>query len=681
MAEQSSGRLSGVFSTRAELWASIVAGSLLGAWFVASFFVDSPAINAFPWISLSIGMVYGGRAAFEALAARKVDIDVLMVVGAGLAAVVGHPEEGALLLFLFVLAGALEALAEARTRREVEALHALIPSHAVVLRNGEWVDAEPTSLVPGEVVRIKPGERVPADAVVTLGRTEIDQSAMTGESVPRHVDVDAEIYSGTINLDDPIEARVVRPAAESSLQKVLKLVTTAREQREPVQRVIDRFSEPYAIGVLGVSVVVLLAWRWGLGREWADAAMTAITLLIVCSPCALVISTPTATLAAIARAARFGVLFKGGQSIEQLAAVRAVAFDKTGTLTYGRPRLESVHAVAWSDEAHLLAVAAALETQSTHPIATAILEAAKARGIAHADLREITHTTGRGMSGLLGNLPVRLGSYRHVEEIVPVCLRNRTQEVLRTIQSRGQIGVVVAQGQAPGEEPDAAGQAAVLMLGDAVRPGAREMVPRLHELGVRPVRMLTGDNAITAERVADRLGLDRFDAELLPQDKLRIVGEMKAELMARPPVGRFVRTRPHVAVIGDGVNDAPALAAADVSLAIGSIGSDAALESADIVLLSDDLSSVPWAIRFARRARATVLANLTFSITAIVIMALLTLAVSIDGRWRVPMWLGVLAHEGGTLLVVLNSLRLLAAPGPRLSVMHTRPSGKHVSFA
>jgi Cd2+/Zn2+-exporting ATPase len=371
-----------------------------------------------------------------------------------------------------------------------------------------------------------------------------------------------------------------------------------------------------------------------------------------------VIATPTATLAAIARGARGGVLFKGGQAIERLAKLGAVCFDKTGTLTIGRPRLYEVHPVAWSDGDQMLALAAGLEADSTHPIATAIREAAGARAIEPAQFEKTEHIAGRGIVGIYHGRPARLGSFKHVEELIPVCFRNRVKDVLLKIQSRGHIGVVIAaggvmDGAAIVNAPDTAeGEVAVLIMADAVRPGATELVKELHALGVRPVRMLTGDNAVTAGRVAESIGLDQFDAELLPQDKLRIVGEMKLEMSHRPA------SRRGIGVIGDGVNDAPALALADVSMAVGAIGTGAAMESADIVLLSDNLRAVPWAVDLARRARRTVTTNLLFALSVITVMGSATLIGSFIGR-PVPLVVGVLAHEGGTLLVVAYSLLLL----------------------
>jgi Zn2+/Cd2+-exporting ATPase len=685
-----------------ELPASLIAGLLLlvGWLLQRPFFGESLHLagNIAIWTSLGLGMVYGGRAAIEALRARVFDIDVLMVIAAGLAAAVGHPEDGALLLFLFVLAGALEDRAMQRTRRAVEALHKLMPTQAVVFRDGQWQEVAPESLAAGERIRIRTGELIPTDSQVLQGLSTIDQSTLTGESLPRAVQEADELYAGTLNLDNPLEAQVLRPVAESSLQKILNLVTTAQEQREPVQQVIDKLSQPYAIGVMVVSIAVLLIWWLLLGKPLLDpqggAVYTAIALLIVGSPCALIIATPTATLAAISRAARAGLLFKGGQAIERLARLGSVAMDKTGTLTQGRPRLHQVHAIAWSSIPDMLAVAAALEVGSTHPIAVAVVEAARSRGVEPARAEDLADIPGRGISGVVEGAAARLGTYEHCEPVIPECLRARARDVMEAVRSRGQIAVVVAwqrstlpasrnakyadavevsqrsrpemnsetrsDGMAAMRLDEGAGQAAVLILSDTIRAGAREMITSLHALGVRPVRMLTGDNRLTAGKIAHELGIDQWDAELLPQDKVRILEEMR-EASIRGRNG--LSPRRGVGVIGDGVNDAPALAAADVSIAIGSIGSDAALESADIVLLNDDLTVIPWALRMARRARAIVVFNLFLALSIIAGMGIAVLVGSLIGR-QVPLSVAVLAHEGGTLLVVFNSLRLLLVRPP-----------------
>lgn len=700
-----------------ELPASLTAGALLALGFITSYAPGAVGVGGLVliWISLGIGMVYGGRAAWGALAARRFDIDVLMVLAAALAAMMGHPEDGALLLFLFTLAGALEARAMRRTMRAVEALSKLMPTRAMVWRSdapepeqalpdamakpshgtGGWREVDPREVRVGERLWIRTGELVPCDARILEGSSTIDQATLTGESLPRAVEPGDEIYAGTINIGNPVEATAERPAEESSLQKILNLVISAQQQREPMQRIIDRLSEPYAVGVLVVSSLVLAIWWLALGFALVDAAYVAIALLIVASPCALIIATPTATLAAISRAARAGVLFKGGQSIERLARMGTVCLDKTGTLTLGRPQLQQVHPVGWSNGAEMLAAAAALESGSTHPIAVAVVEAARNRGARPEPVQDLQDLPGRGISGVIGGggsgggrgREGRLGTYEHCEGLIPICLRGRVRDVLEKVRMRGQIGVVVAVGGEGGggqmgealaaegnEEHGRRGdQAAVLILSDTVRPGALELVDGLHELGVRPVRMLTGDNSMTAAHVAAQLGIDEWEAELLPQDKVRIMQAMRsprrqsdspglfAMLAALTPAGSQ-RIARGVGVIGDGVNDAPALAAAYVSIAIGSIGSDAALETADIVLLNEDLTAVPWATSLARRTRSIVLFNIILALSIIVLMGALTLILTM---WDVimPLPAAVVAHEGGTLLVVLNSLRLLMVGG------------------
>ncbi|TVQ32866.1 MAG: cation-translocating P-type ATPase [Phycisphaeraceae bacterium] len=646
-AEGSPGRFEALFAPRARLNASLGAGALLALGFIFESGFEASWAEWLVWISLGIGMVYGLRAALESLLERSFDIDVLMVVGAGLAAGVGHPEEGALLLFLFVLAGAMEELATERARREVEALHSLMPGEALVWRHEDWVEADPHSLEPGERIRIRPGEIIPADSEVTQGQSAIDQSTLTGESMPREVEPGEQLFAGTINMSSALEATVQRPASESSLQRVLNLVMEARQQREPIQRIIDRVSQPYAVSVMLASLAVMLAW-WLLFRDpFVEAMYVAITLLIVMSPCALIIATPTVTLAAIGRAARGGVLFKGGQSIERLSRVGAACMDKTGTLTFGHPALLQAHPVGWSDGRALLGLAAGMEADSTHPIAKAVIDAAERRGLEPTKVSDVRNIPGRGLEGVHEGVPIRLGSYAHVEEFIPVCLRSRTREVLERIQRRGQIGVVVARGGA-----HESGEATILIMSDPVRPAAASMIEQLHTLGVRPILMLTGDNSRTAETVAERLGVDEWDAELFPEQKVERLRELKERMSARP--GRHTG----VAFIGDGVNDAPALAAADVGVAIGSIGSDAALESADIVLLNDDLRTVPWALRLARRARSILRFNIFLAMSVIIGMGIAVLIGSRIGH-PVPLSIGVLAHEGGTVFVVLNALRLL----------------------
>lgn len=668
---------SGFFSARWKLRAALLAGALLAAGYGLGWLTDSHWPRWLVWASLAIGMVHGGRAAVEALLRRVFDIDVLMVVGAGLAAYIGHPEEGALLLFLFVLSGAMEGLARQRTEREVTALHALMPVDALALRGQAWVEVPAESLQTGDMVRVRPGERVPADCTVTRGATSMDQSAITGESLARDVGPGDELFAGTINNDDMVEARVLRPAKESSLHRILNLVTSAREQRQPVQRLIDRLSGAYATGVLVVSILVLLVWWLALGRSLVGDAQnpgaiyTAITLLIVASPCALIIATPTATLSAIARGARAGVLFKGGAAIERLSRMGAACMDKTGTLTMGRPGVRETNTVRWPDGLCTpIALAAAMEADSTHPIASAIREAAKRAGTTLPHVEELGHTVAAGLGCIIDGRRARLGKPGFVSPLLPPALMAQVEGELGHARAQGLIAVIMAVG-GTGDHPDDVG-AAVITMADSLRPGAAQIVPGLHAVGVSPVLMLTGDHTQTAQSVAREVGIDRFTAEMLPAEKLEAVAALKQEIASRPA------SRRAVAVIGDGVNDAPALAAADVGLAIGTIGTASAIECADVVLLTDNLASVPWSVALARRARATVVTNVTLALSIIGVMIVTTLVGSLVGS-EVPLSLGVLAHEGGTVLVVLNSLLLLlfpAWPGAKTAAPR-RGHGRH----
>ncbi len=636
-----------------ELAAAILAGTLLAAGFVLTQFVEAREVGEaiseraraprtlgewLVWTSLAIGLVYGGRAAWEAIRGLEFNIDVLMVVGAVLAAGLGHPEEGALLLFLFVLSGALEDLAMKRTTSAVTALNRMIPTETLVRRGGQWREIRPEEAQVGEIVLVRPGERVPTDGVVTSGATELNQASLTGESRPRAVAEGDEVFAGTINESHPIEVRVARLASDSSLQRVLNLVLSAQERRQPVQQLIDRLSTPYSVGVLVVCLVSLFALRFGLERAWSSAAYTAITLLIVASPCALIIATPTATLSCISRAARAGVLFKGGESIERLASFRCAALDKTGTLTMGRPRVQQVHPVAWSDSQTLLALAAGLEHGSTHPFAQAIIEESQRRGVEPIPGQEQTFQPGKGVSGQHDGSEVRLGRFDYVRELMPICLHARLEEVMEALHSRGSLAVALAWRD----------QAGVFVLRDEPRSGGEAMVREFHELGIRPVVMLTGDVQAVAKRLSDHLRLDSYHAELHPEEKLAYVERLRA-------------AHGRVAVVGDGVNDAPSLAASDAGIAIGGIGSDAALETADVVLMNEDLRAVTWAVRLARATVRTIITNLAFAIGAIALLIIGTLL----GWVNLP--LGVLGHEGGTLLVVANGLRLLLYPAPQVA--------------
>jgi len=478
---------------------------------------------ALVWISLAIGSVHGLRAAVESVREMSPDIDVLMVVGAYLAAGIGHPGEGALLLFMFSLAGALEHRALEKARDAVSRLSKLMPEETLRKEGESWAPAHPKDLRPGDVVLVRPGETVPADALIETGHSTVDQSTLSGESLPRTVDPGDEIYAGTLNQNGAIEARVTKAAGDSSLQRILDLVIEAQERRQPMQRVIDRFSTPYTVSVFAAAIALFawLAWRGrgflGEELEVADAAYRAITLLIVASPCALVIATPTATLCGLNRAARAGLLVKGGDALERLAMVRACALDKTGTLTSGRIEVVQASVFGERDLDDLLPAALALEERSTHPIAKAIARDAEKAGARPADIEDFRMVAGSGIEARCGGEPVAIGTVEFVAPRLDDERRREVEEAVAVIRRSGGISAALAVG----------GDAAVFALADQPRPGARAFIKRLREAGVGTIAILTGDSRVIAENLAGELGVDRVHAGLLPEQKVERLGALR----------------------------------------------------------------------------------------------------------------------------------------------------------
>jgi len=595
--------------------------------------------HALVWVSLALGAVHGVKAAVSSLADGRPNIDVLMVVGAGLAAAIGHPGEGALLLFMFTLAGALEHRALSKAKSAVERLSKLMPNEAMKRENGSWAPVEPESLRAGDVVLVRAGETMPADGVVASGHSTVDQSTLTGESLPRPVDAGDEVYAGTLNENGALEVEVTRPVQESSLKRILDLVIEAQAQRQPMQRLIDSFSTPYTIGVFIVALATLGFFLFvgggpgGAPLAWDDAAYRAITLLIVASPCALVIATPTATLCGLNRAARAGLLVKGGDALERLARVDVVVMDKTGTLTTGQVEVVGVEPPEAADDLDLLSAALGVEERSTHPIAQAIVRYARGREAKASAIEDFQMVPGSGIEATCDGEALVVGTIEYVAPRAPAGRRADLEAAVERVRAEGGISAALVWGD----------RAAVFALADTPREGSAEIVERLRAAGVSHIVMLTGDHKVIAERTAVSLGIDEAHANLLPEEKVERIRAMRKEM------GRNRR----LAVIGDGVNDAPALATADVGLAMGGIGADAALETADVVILNDDITIVPWAFDLARYVRRVMLQNLIVALVVIVALAVGALV------GLVPMGVGVIGHEGSTLLVVANSLQIL----------------------
>ena len=563
---------------------------------------------------------------------REIDVDLLMIAAALGAALVGRPADGAILLFLFSLSNTLQSYALGRTRKAIEKLMDLRPPVATAKINGEWKEVPVEQLRLGDIVMVRPGERFPIDGEVVSGATEVDQSPITGESVPVPKEVGDPVFAGTVNSTGTVEVRVTHLAQESTLANIVKMVEEAQEAKAKTQRALEEFEGKYARFVL-LATVILIAVPPLLFHEPFQAAFyRAMTWLVVASPCALVISTPATILSAIANGARHGVLFKGGAHLERTAGLKVIAFDKTGTLTLGEPRLQGVFPAEGVAEDEFLRLVAALEARSEHPIARAIVHAAEQRGIALPEATDFRAVVGQGVEGTVEGSVLWAGNPRmFAERGVP--LLPDYAEKLHALEAQGQTVIAVYR---PAERQ----WLGLVAVADTLRPEAHEIVERLHALGIEKVVMLTGDNARVAASIAAQVGVDEYYAELLPRDKVRVLEHLQKEYGP-------------VAMVGDGVNDAPALALADVGIAMGGAGTDVALETADVVLMADNLYHLPYAVGLARKARQVVWQNITFALAVIVLLVASAFGANLTLPW------GVVGHEGSTVIVVLNGLRLL----------------------
>lgn len=613
------------------LWAASLAAEHLAGEESLAIVLAVGAIVAGGWYIVPQGV----RAALD----RALDMNFLMSLAAGGALVIGEYEEAASAIFLFAVAQLLESRSMDRARHAVRALMEVSPAEANVLRDGGEVRVPVERIAIGETVVVRPGEKIPADGLVTAGRSGVDQAAITGESLPVEKEPGAEVFAGTMNGEGALELRATRLASDTTLARIIHSVEEAQASRAPSQTFVDRFARVYTPAVVaGAGLVFLLPPLLGAGA-WGDWFYRALVLLVVACPCALVISTPVTVVSALAGAARRGILIKGGLHLENAGRVRAVVFDKTGTLTRGRPAVVEVVAAKGSDRGEVLTVAAAVEHRSEHPIARAILRRAEVEELPRTPATEMRAIPGRGVQAEFGGDSVQVGSARFFQE-----LGFELGEIgpeLERFSSLGRTAVLVGRGSASdGSRPQLLG---VIAVADEVRPGAARALRDLRRTGIRNLIMLTGDNPGAARAVANELQLDEFRAGLLPAEKVSFVRDLQRQY------GR-------VLMVGDGVNDAPALAAADVGVAMGSAGTDVALETADIALMSDDLTRLATAIHIARRAERIIRVNIAFALlskAAFVVLAVLGLA---------TLWMAVLADMGASLLVILNGLRALRAP-------------------
>lgn len=561
----------------------------------------------------------------------RFDTDILMLAAAGGAAVLGQWSEGAFLLFLFALGHAGEHYALDRARRAVDALGQLMPRTAMVRRGAELVEAPVDGLAVGETVVVRPGERIPVDGRVAQGVSAVDQSPITGESSPARKQNGDEVFAGTINQENALEIEVTRLAKDNTLQRVMDMVAEAQEQKSPTQQFTQRFTSRFVPAVL-LCTILMMALPPALDLlSWQDAFYRSMLLLVASSPCALALGTPATVLAGIAQAARNGVLIKGGVHLENLGAIKVLALDKTGTLTEGRFRVTEVEPSDGITTETLLSVAGAVEQQSSHPLAHAVVAEAAARGVGLASSEGLEDLSGRGVRATVDGEVVLVGSLRLFQEEAPRLLEGTLRQRAGELEAGGKTVMLVSRGEQ---------LLGLLALADNARAEANKALAELGKLGVSTLVMLTGDNPQAAHRIGQEVGVTQVRAGLLPADKLEAVRELQ-------------KTSGTLAMVGDGINDAPALALADVGIAMGGAGTAVALETADVALMGDDLSKLPFAVGLSRASRAIIRQNLAISMGVIAVLVV----TSVLGL--VPLGPTVVAHEGSTLVVVFNALRLL----------------------
>jgi Cd2+/Zn2+-exporting ATPase len=608
----------------------------LGGGVIAAFEAGEHALGSTPLPSMvlyTLAVLSAARyvAPKAWLSARRLrpDMNLLMMVAVAGAIGIGAWFEAATVSFFFALALALEAWSLGRARRAVAALMELAPSTArVKLEDGSERDIPAAEVRVGAHIIVRPGDKVPLDGRVAAGESEVNQAPITGESVPVFKAEGDAVFAGTINGEGALDVVTTKAANDTTLAQIIRMVGSAQSRRAPSERWVEKFARVYTPVVMMLAIGIFLAPPLLLGGAWDVWFYRALVLLVIACPCALVISTPVTIVAALAGAAKQGVLVKGGAHLETPARLKAIAMDKTGTLTEGRPKVVEIVPLGGRSDDALLRIAAALEARSEHPIAHAILAEAFECGVAAEPAKDVQAITGRGLTGRVAGREAWLGSRRYLEE------RGASAAVLRRADALSDAGRTIV---AVGEGIEIWG---LIALADTVRPEAKSIVTALHQAGVEKVVMLTGDNRATAEAIARRIGIDEVRAELLPGDKVAAVEDL-------------VRRYGSVAMVGDGVNDAPAMGRANLGIAMGAMGSDAAIETADIALMSDDLSRLPWLVRHSRATLAVIRQNVAFSISVKLVFTVLTVV------GLASLWGAIAADVGASLLVVLNGLRLL----------------------
>jgi len=604
---------------------------LLFSWFLGNQYGEE---HILPTIGFGVAILIGGYTLFikglKNLSTFKFDMNTLMTVAIIGAAIIGEWGEGAAVVILFAISEALERYSMNKSRQSIEALMDIAPKEALIRRGNQEMMIRVEDIQISDVMIVKPGQKLAMDGEVIRGTSTINQAAITGESVPVTKTVDDDVFAGTFNEEGLLEIKVTKRVEDTTLSKIIHLVEEAQAEKAPSQAFVDKFAKYYTPAIMVLALLIATVPPL-LGADWSLWVYQGLAVLVVGCPCALVVSTPVAVVTAIGNAARNGILIKGGIHLEEAGHIKVIAFDKTGTLTKGVPTVTDMVAFDGNED-ELLTITAAMEKGSQHPLASAIVRKAEEKGlnIHRFQMKEFQSITGKGIKAVVNNTMYYVGSPNLFEEL-HTTMESAMKEKIIEMQTEGKTVMVL------GTEKDIL---LVIAVADEVRESSKETIRQLHKVGIEETIMLTGDNKRTAEAIGKEIGISDIKAELLPEDKLNVIRDLRIKFQS-------------VAMVGDGVNDAPALAASSVGVAMGGAGTDTALETADIALMSDDLSKLPYTIKLSRKALTIIKQNITFSL-AIKLVALLLV---IPG-W-LTLWIAIFADMGATLLVTLNSLRLL----------------------
>lgn len=617
---------------KATIRTAISAILLLVGWLIGEQLGEESILSV---VAYGLSIIIGGYTLFlkglRNLVRLQFDMNTLMTVAILGAAAIGEWGEGATVVFLFAISEALESYSMDKARQSIRSLMDIAPKEALVRRKNKEIQIPVDDILIGDIMIVKPGQKIAMDGKVTKGKSTVNQAAITGESIPVTKSIDDEVFAGTLNEEGLLEVEITKMVEDTTIAKIIHLVEEAQAERAPSQAFVDKFAKVYtpAIMLIALGIAVLPPLFGGL--DWSEWIYRGLAVLVVGCPCALVVSTPVAIVTAIGNAARNGVLIKGGIHLEEAGSLKVVAFDKTGTLTKGLPGVTDIITLGNTNEFDSLSIAAAIETWSQHPLASAIVRKAENTGAQGLEAGNFESITGKGAKAVVNGTLYFIGSPRLFEELLSSGLDDSSRSEITTLEEQGKTVMLL------GTEKKVL---TLIAVADEIRDTSKQALEKLHRLGIRKTIMLTGDNKGTAKAIAQRVGIDEYRAELLPQDKLEAIKKLKQE-------------QGKVAMVGDGINDAPALATATVGIAMGGAGTDTALETADIALMADDLSKLPFTVKLSRNALTIIKQNITFSLVIKVIALLLIIP-----GW-LTLWMAIFADMGATLIVTLNGLRLL----------------------